>query len=111
MKYPSCFVLLVDEYHRRPPVMGDSGSLPRQNMLHQQGGVPSGPLTPPTSPEDALQTGMMSELGVKTMNFVYGNRPPEPVSDLTARTNGLLSSRLIERIHHDSCSTAGLSKA
>ena len=110
MKYPSCFVLLVDELHQRPPVMGDTGPVPRQNMLHQPGGVPNGHLTPPTSPEDALHAGLMSDMGLKMMNPMYNSRPPEPVSELTARTNGLLSSRLIERVHQDSCSTAGQSK-
>lgn len=85
MKYPSCYVLLVD---------------------------PS-PLTPPTTPDDAMHhTGIVTDLGMKLMHqhSPFNQRPPEPVSEVTARTSKVYSSQLAERVNQDNCITAGLLK-
>jgi len=81
MKYPSCYVLLVDDRpdaHR--PVMPSPG-------LMGSGQVDDGLLEPGSR--------------VKGM---------EPLSEVTEKTNRLFSSRMVEKITQDSVITAGLSK-
>jgi len=81
MKYPSCYVLLVDDRpdaHR--PVMPSPG-------LMGSGQVDDGLLEPGSR--------------VKGM---------EPLSEVAEKTNRLFSSRMVEKITQDSVITAGLSK-
>jgi hypothetical protein len=87
MKYPSCFVLLVDDR----PVL-DTG-MPRPNNMHHGGLLGS--------------TGLHEEAAL--LGDTRG-RTLEPVSDLTSKTNRAFSSKLIDRIGQDNCLTAGLSK-
>lgn len=89
MRYPSCYVLLVDD---RPP----SGIDVRHNSLHPGAAVGQ----PPGIHEDAA---VMGDTGPR-------GRPLEPVSELTSKTNQVLGTKLVERICQDSCVTAGLSK-
>lgn len=86
MKYPSCYVLLVDDR----PIIPD---MPRQNTLPQEGLLGAG------LPDDGL-------LGDSS----HKNRVLEPVSEMTTRTNKLLCSKMVEKVSQDSCVTAGLSK-
>lgn len=86
MKYPSCYVLLVDE---RPNLI----DLPRQNTLAQEGLLGTG------MPDDGL-------LGDSS----HKSRVLEPVSEMTTKTNKLLCSKMVEKVSQDSCVTAGLSK-
>ena len=59
-----------------------------------------------------LFIGIVADLGMKMMHHpsLYNQRPPEPVSELTAHTNKVYCSQLAERISQDNCITAGLSK-
>ncbi|KAH3888561.1 hypothetical protein DPMN_012599, partial [Dreissena polymorpha] len=82
MKYPSCYVLLVDE---RPGVPGD-----------------------PQRPGSLAQLGILGAMGVGEDGLSL--KGMEPTSDLTARTNRILSARLVEKIGQDGCITSGLSK-
>ena len=86
MKYPSCFVLLVDDRQALDPGM------PRPNNMHHGG--------------------LLGSTGLHEETSLLGDRGRtlEPVSDLTSKTNRALSSKLIEKIGQDNCLTAGLSK-
>ncbi|KAL4223449.1 Mediator of RNA polymerase II transcription subunit 13-like [Mactra antiquata] len=86
MKYPSCYVLLVDDrigYGPDHNVMRQNNSLLGHQGLHDDG--------------------LLGDGGPRS-------RILEPVSELTSKTNRALGSKLVERISQDSCITAGLSK-
>lgn len=88
MKYPSCYVLLVDDRAAVDPAMQ------RHNMNH--GGL--------------LGHGGLHEDSGLLGDGVQRAKTLEPVSEVTSKTNKVLGSKLVERNTQDSCITAGLSK-
>lgn len=87
MKYPSCYVLLVDD---RIGYGVDHNTMRQNNGLLGHQGLH----------DDAS---LMGDGGPRS-------RILEPVSELASKTNRALGSKLVERISQDSCITAGLSK-
>ena len=59
-----------------------------------------------------LFSGLVGDLGMKMMHqhTLFNQRPPEPVSEVTVRTNKVYCSQLAERISQDNCITAGMLK-
>ncbi|WAR03620.1 MED13-like protein, partial [Mya arenaria] len=82
MKYPSCYVLLVDEAYEA-----------HRQVLHGAGLLGHG----------HMEEGLL-------LDAQHRARGMEPMSEVTAKTNHLFSSKMVERISQDSCITAGMSK-
>ena len=64
---------------------------------------------PNTLPQEGLLGGHMPDDGLLG-DSSHKMRILEPVSEMTAATNKLLCSKMVEKVSQDSCVTAGLSK-
>lgn len=103
MKYPSCYVFLCDSEESPARVQ----PLPVTSVARGQSGMPGGPMTPPTSPENLI----VGEASVKILpSLHYSGNPSEINTDIVANTANAFSIHIRNRVNQDNCVTSGIVK-